>query len=83
MREIVQFWGALETRRAYAELIDDSEFLARPSNPPLKADSCDLLAKSAGVDPLQFVPDEHNLILNDPELLFPGLACPEQSSQAL
>ena len=29
---------------------------------------------SAGVDPLQFVQQEHSILLNDHELLFPGLA---------
>ena len=63
-----------ESHRCYLELVSDDQALGRPSSAPMKADSCDLLSKSAGVDPLLYVADTHKETLSSPSALVAGLA---------
>ena len=46
--------GLPDGRRSLAELVGDNEFLGKPLTQPLKGACCDLLQKSATVDPLRF-----------------------------
>ena len=61
-------------RHYFAQLVNDYCFLGATRRPVLRADACDLLEKSAGVDPLVHIDQDHAKILRDGSLLFPGLA---------
>ena len=61
-------------RHCFATLVDDAVFLERPPNPPLNAEGCDLLKRSACVDPLPFISPEHAAIVSDPKIMFDDLA---------
>ena len=63
-----------DCRLCFAQLINDYCFLGATRRPVLRADACDLLEVSAGVDPLVHVDPDHAKILRDGSLLFPGLA---------
>ena len=61
-------------RHYFVQLVNDYCFLGATRRPVLRADACDLLEKSAGVDPLVHIDQDHAKILRDGSLLFPGLA---------